>query len=110
MKWIRIVSGIVKVAIVAPMLGCTWVPLSSEGRNVRMLASSEAADCERIGEASARTTDRVVIFARTDRKVREELESLARNEAAELGGNAIAPIGTATNGRQSFDVYRCETP
>lgn len=110
MKTIGITSGIIIAAIVVPTLGCTWVPLTSEGRNVRILQSSEVTHCEKTGKATSKTTDRVVIFARTDRKVREELESLARNEAAEMGGDAIVPIGTATDGRQSFDIYRCETP
>jgi hypothetical protein len=52
----------------------------------------------------------VLIFARTQRKVHEELESLARNEAATMGGNAVAPTGEPAEGRQSFDVYRCRQP
>jgi hypothetical protein len=95
-------------AITVPTFGCTWVPLSDEGGNVRVLQANAVADCQKISTISSRTADRVVIFARSDRKVREELESLARNEAADGGGNAIVPIGTMTNGRQSFAVYRCQ--
>jgi hypothetical protein len=109
-KPIGYASGIIALAIVAPMLGCTWVPITSEGQEVRILQSMEVTDCKKIGTTTAKTSDRAVFFARTDRKIREELDSLARNEAAELGGDAVVPIGSATDGRQSFDVYRCETP
>jgi hypothetical protein len=95
-------------AIVLSTLSCTWVPLTDEGQSVRVLRAEATADCEKVGRIGSQTADRVVIFARSDQKVREELESLARNEANGLGGDAIVPIGTATNGRQSFDVYRCE--
>ena len=109
MKAIGTASALIIFAIVVPVLACTWVPLTSRGQSVRILQASEVANCEKIGETTATTRDRVIIFARSDRKVREELESLARNEAAELGGDAIVRIGTATDGRQVFHVYRCES-
>ena len=97
--------------IMLSMLSCTWVPLTDEGQSVRVLQADATADCKKVGRIGSKTADRVVIFARSDRKVREELEFLARNEASDLGGDAIVPIGTpTTNGRQSFDVYRCESP
>jgi hypothetical protein len=95
-------------AITVPTLSCTWVPLTTEGGNIRIIQASAAADCEKISTVSAQTADRVGIFARSDRKVREELESLARNEAAVKDGNAIVPIETMTNGKQSFVIYRCQ--
>ncbi len=101
---------VIVCAIVLSVLSCTWVPLTDEGQNVRVLQTSAIADCKKVGRIGSKTTDHVVIFARSDQKVREELKSLARNEASGLGGDAIVPIGTATDGRQSFDIYRCETP
>jgi hypothetical protein len=95
-------------AVAVLLFGCAWVSVTEEGQNVRVIQSSEAAGCTKIGNVSAKTTDRIIIFARSDRKVRKELESLARNEATELGGDAVAPVGTAEEGRQSFDVYQCQ--
>ena len=107
----RIGAGVVIVcAIVLSIPSCTWVPLTDEGQSVRVLQADATADCKKVGKIGSKTADRVVIFARSDQKVGEELESLARNEASGLGGDAIVPIGTATDGRQSFDIYRCETP
>jgi hypothetical protein len=95
-------------AIALSMFCCTWVSVTEAGQNVRVLRADAVAGCEKIGNVSAKTADRVTIFARSDRKVKAELESLARNEATELGGDAVVPIGTETGGRQSFDVYRCQ--
>jgi len=108
-KSIDIASIISVLAILVPALGCTWVPLTSEGESVRVLQASEVTDCQKVGKVTSKTSDRIMIFARTDRKVREELESLSRNEAVDMNGDAIVPIGTITDGRQTFEVYRCET-
>jgi len=101
-------EAIIVFAVVVSTFGCTWVSVTEEGQNVRVLEPGTAAGCEKIGNVSAKTADRVTIFARSDRKIEEELESLARNEATELGGDAIVPIGVPKEGRQSFDVYRCQ--
>lgn len=106
MKHMRIISSIV-CAVALCVSGCTWVSVTEEGKDVRVLRANATAGCEKIGNVSAKTTDHVTIFARSDRKIQEELESLARNEATELGGDAIVPVGSAVDGRQSFDVYRC---
>jgi hypothetical protein len=108
-KPIDIASIISVFAILVPALGCTWVPLTSEGEKIRVLQASAVTDCQKVGKVTSKTSDRIWIFARTDRKVREELESLSRNEAVDLNGDAIVPIGAVTEGRQTFEVYRCET-
>ena len=106
-KPIEIASALAMLSILGPTLGCNWVPLTSEGENVRVLQASAVTDCQKVGKVSSKTSDRILIFARTDRKIREELESLARNEAVDLNGDSIVPIGTEADGRQSFEVYRC---
>lgn len=93
---------------VAALAGCTWVDLTNEGRGVRVASAAEVEGCERLGATHSKTSDTVWIFARSDAKVKSELESLARNEAAAMGGDAIVPTGPVSEGgRRSFDVYRC---
>jgi len=88
--------------------GCTWVKLTNEGRGVRVGAAADVAACQKLGSTHSRTSDTVWIFARSDKKVKAELEALARNEAADMGGDVIVPLGpVSVDGRQSFDVYRC---
>ena len=108
MKTVDIISTIATFTLLLPALGCTWVPLTSEGENVRVVQASAVANCRKVGKITTKTSDRI-IFARSDRKIREELESLARNEAVDMDGDAVVPIGAITDGRQSFEVYRCES-
>ncbi|TFG96602.1 MAG: DUF4156 domain-containing protein [Myxococcales bacterium] len=94
-------------ALAAFALACTWVKLNEGGQAVRVAKQGEAASCEAKGRTHAQTTDRVVIFARRDPPIQLELESLARNEAALMGGDTIVPAGPIESGRQTFEVYRC---
>jgi hypothetical protein len=71
------------------------------------LHAADVAECEKLGKTAATTADRVVFFARSKRKVNEELETLARNEAARMGGDAVVATDSEKEGRRSFDVYRC---
>jgi hypothetical protein len=96
-------------ALFAVLAGCTWVKLTPEGEQVRVLALTEASQCERIGRIRSHTKESVARVNRSDEKVNEELEGLARNEAARMGGNAIAPLGPEAEGEQEFAIYRCPT-
>lgn len=90
----------------ATLAGCTWVDLTRAGEQVRHAQATEVIGCERIGTATARTKDRIVV-ARNRDKVADELLILGRNEAARLDGNTVVEQGRPENGAQVFDVYRC---
>ena len=94
-------------ALAALTLGCTWVKVTEGGEAVRVAKPGEVSGCESKGRTHAQTTDRVVIFARRDQPIQLELESLARNEAALMGGDTIVAATPIERGRQTFDVYRC---
>ena len=106
-KSIALAGRVVLFGAASAFLGCTWVSLTYEAREVRVLHAADVAECEKLGKTAATTADRVVFFARSERKVNEELETLARNEAARMGGDAVVPTDTEKEGRRSFDVYRC---
>lgn len=93
--------------LTAGLSACSWVPLSTEGEAVSVLAASEAANCERLGQTSSKVPHKVGFLKRTESKQAEELATLARNEAANMGGNAIVAAGEPEEGQQRFIVYRC---
>jgi hypothetical protein len=94
------------LATLATLTGCTMVDLTRAGEQVRDAQAMDVIGCERIGTATARTQDRVIV-ARNRDKVADELLTLGRNEAARLGGNVVVEQGRPENGAQVFDVYRC---
>jgi len=86
---------------------CTWVQLSAQGQSVRVARPAEVVECERLGEATATVVDKVGFMKRSREKQVKELETLARNEAAEMGGDAIVATSDIEDGRRRFAVYRC---
>jgi Domain of unknown function (DUF4156) len=99
------------IAVAAAITGCTWVKLTGDGEGVHVGTMAETRTCKKLGATHAKTSTKVGFFARSRKKVDEEIETLARNEAGEMGGDTIVPQGpTSTEGRRSFDVYRCSVP
>lgn len=96
------------LTIILFLSNCTWVQLTSAGEQVEVRSASQVADCERLGRASSSTLDRLVVVDRSSSRQQEELFTLARNEAANMGGNAIVATDDVNNGRQQFDVYLCQ--
>lgn len=87
---------------------CTWVALEKNAAAVRVADASEAlAGCTFKGEITTTVTNRVVGVERNSIKVADELETLARNEAAGLGANVIKPKGPPVAGEQSFTAHLC---
>jgi hypothetical protein len=87
---------------------CTWVHLAPTARNVRVVgAGAVPAGCEKRGEVSVSVKDSVAFYERNALRVRDELETLARNEAPGLQADTLQPLGDPANGEQRFAAFRC---
>ena len=103
----KIVSGLA-IALLLPVLSaCTWVPLSDEGARVQLRTLDQARACEQESRVTVSVKDKIAGIARNEDKMRGELETLARNEAARVGGNAVAAESEPTDGRQVFLIDHC---
>ena len=72
--------------------GCTWVKMGPGAAEVRVARADEnLSSCVRRGEVSVSVKDRLGPVERNDIKVRDELETLARNEAPGMGADTIQP-------------------
>ena len=91
----------------AGLAGCTWVDLTAAGEQVQFASQKAVEGCEQVGKTRAHTKYKVWIFARSESTVREELRSLARNDAVGLGGTTVSPLGPVEDGEQTFGVYVC---
>jgi hypothetical protein len=65
------------------------------------------AGCEKRGDVAVSVKDSVAFYERNDLRVRDELETLARNEAPGLGADTIVPLAPPAGGEQRFGAYRC---
>ena len=106
MRQIKI--AIALATLVALLHACTWVKTTPDGAKVRVAQASEVGNCASKGEVTASLKSRVGAFERKPGKVAGELEALARNEAATMGGDTIVAKSLVNEGRQSFDVFSCQ--
>lgn len=98
----------VATVVVVCSSGCTWVALAPEAEAVRISGTDEVEGCTRVGTTKTRTKSKVGIFARGEKKVAEELSTLARNDSVELGGNTVVAEGpVSAEGTQRFVIYDC---
>lgn len=95
------------VSALVLLAGCTWVKLEDAGSRVRVAYDGRVGGCERVGEVSVSVKGRVGPYNRNDLKVKDELETLARNEAAGMPADTVVAKGEPQEGEQAFDAYRC---
>ncbi len=101
-------KAITLLALAASLNACTWVEPSPEGARVRVAQASEVTTCERKGEVASILKSRVAGFERKPTKVAGELEALARNEAALMGGDTVVAESPVKDGRQMYGVFLCQ--
>lgn len=89
------------------LAGCTWVDLTPEGETVTVV-SSVPDSCKRLGSTTSVTRADIASIDRNDKKIATELQTLARNAAARMGGDTVAAEAEISDsGEQAFGVYRC---
>lgn len=92
--------------LVLAFAGCTWVHMAPGASAVRVAAAAPAG-CEKRGEVEVSVKHAVAFIERNQLRVREELETLARNEAPGIGADTIHPLAPPDGGSQRFAAWRC---
>lgn len=93
----------------AMLLGaCTYgIKLDSGGEHVRTAWNGGVSGCRDVGKVTVSVLSRVGPVDRNDIKVRDELEIMARNQAADMRADTIVPLGEPRDGEQSWEGYAC---
>jgi hypothetical protein len=94
---------LIPIAFVA---GCTWVHMAPGASKVRVVEQTPSG-CDKRGEVEVSVKDSIAFYERNHLKVREELETLARNEAPGLGADTVQPVAPPASGAQRFIAWRC---
>ncbi len=99
---------LIAASVVVMLSACTWVPMAPEAGGVRVIAAGPApVDCEKRGDINVSVKGSVAFYERNALRVRDELETLARNEASGIQANTVQPLGDPNDGAQRFAAYRC---
>ena len=96
------------VVLLLSLSACTFVKMAPGAAEVRVVAPDKnMAACEKAGEIEVSVKDRLGPYSREEMSVRDELETLARNEAPALHADVIQPKTEPADGEQRFVAYRC---
>ena len=99
---------VLSLAVITVTTGCTWVHMAPGASAVRVIPAGAApSGCERRGEISVSVKGKIGFYERNPLRVREELETLARNEGPGLQANTLQPLDEPHDGEQRFAAYRC---
>jgi len=96
----------IAAAVLLALSGCTWVHMAPGASAVRVVAGAPAG-CEQRGEVEVSVKDSIAFYDRNRLRVREELETLARNEAPGLGADTVQPLDDPADGSQRYAAWRC---
>lgn len=91
---------------------CTWVKVNEAGQSVTVLEtvleSGALSSCKPVGKVTAISRAKIAGISRKEKKLSSELEAIARNEAATMGGNAISALGQIDGNERIYQVYKCD--
>ncbi|WP_114241382.1 DUF4156 domain-containing protein [Dyella sp. C9] len=100
-----------KTLLLVPIVllsACTYgITLDDAGKNVRTAWSGDMSSCRELGKVTVSVMDHVGPVNRNDIKVRDELEVMARNEAAKMHADTVKPLADPTDGSQPWGAYQC---
>jgi len=99
----RAVLACVALTLSVVATGCTFVKLQPDAQEIAVLDQKRAQNCEKLGQ----TKVSVAAAGRGEKYVREDLETLARNSAADMGGDTVAPLSGIKEGKQTYGIYKC---
>ena len=99
------------IAILSLLLSsCTTLKLTEGGNKIRVLTPDEVSSCRELGKTNTTITDKVLGIDRPIEALENELQTIARNSAHNMGGDTIVPLTVIKEGMQSFVVYKCVNP
>lgn len=98
---------LVAAACAAVLGGCSFVDVQPNARDVLVLANERVQDCERLGETRVSVAAQIGFIKRREKDVRRDLERLARNSAADMGGDTVTPESGIKEGKQTYGIYDC---
>lgn len=100
-------NGFVAMGLAGLLAACTYVQSQPGAEKVVLFQPGQVTRCTQLGSVKVSVLDRVGFVARSSGKVESELQALARNSAVDMGGDTITAAGPVSEGKQTFNIYRC---
>ena len=89
------------------LTACAAVTPHENADKVSLVKPEHVMKCTRITTTNVGVTDKVGIYNRSDETVEQDLITLGKNRATEIGGDTIVVKEPMQDGKMSFDIYKC---
>lgn len=104
----RLLPFALALVLAAGLSACTWVKMEPGAGAVQVAhRADDLSACTKRGEVGVTVKDKVGLYRRNELKVRDELETMARNEARSLGADTVQALNDPSAGEQRFAAYAC---
>lgn len=103
----HVIASLLTVAALAS--GCTWVTPSPEtvGKKIAVVDGVDVAHCRLMARADLSVPDKLGTLQRLPEDMQNDLQTLAKNQAAGAGDDTVAPLTTQVGGTQTWGLYIC---
>ncbi|MBW8822972.1 MAG: DUF4156 domain-containing protein [Xanthomonadales bacterium] len=99
--------ALTSIAAALVLAGCSLAPMTPEAERVQVVATPPGG-CTPAGRIEVSATSGFAMMKRNQLRVKDELETLARQEAAKISANTVSPReAPSADGHQSFEAWRC---
>jgi|SRR5579859_3742687 len=88
------------------LAGC-WVAPTPVSKNVLVANGTDVANCRLTGQADLTVPEKLGTLQRVQDDMENDLQTLAKNQAANTGVDTVAPLTVQTGGRQVWGFYAC---
>lgn len=99
---------VVALAVSLVATACTFVQSQPGSETVVLFQPEQVTRCTQLGSVKVSVLDKVGFIPRKPGKIAADLQALARNSAVDMGGNTITAASPASEGRQIFNIFRCQ--
>ncbi|OOV85946.1 DUF4156 domain-containing protein [Oceanospirillum linum] len=88
---------------------CSWVKAVEGSDQVLLAKAHNVVGCEKLGHTNSFVKDSVAGLSRNQDTIMEELVTLGKNQAVEMGADTIVQTGPLKDGKVGFDIYKCKS-
>jgi hypothetical protein len=98
----------ITLLVTLTLTACSWgIKLDAGGKDVRVAWNDDVSACRPAGTISVSVLDKVGPIDRNGLKISDELEVMARNQAASLPADTIKAVDKPHDGEQNWNAYVC---
>lgn len=87
---------------------CTINKTTEQGEKVLVVKAEHVASCKKLGKTIVQAKKSFIGINVPESQLKKELISIARNDAAKMGGDTIIPASEIKDGAQTFNIYLCK--